>query len=86
MTSDARSLSPLEQRAKRAIALRMREQGYTYRAIGEAVGVHLRTVAHWVKVRSIRASRPPIEGGRRGALPGERRRPEQEALIRTQAS
>lgn len=50
MIRNARNLSPLEQREKRAITLRMREQGYTYRAIGEAVGVHLHTVAHWVEV------------------------------------
>jgi transposase len=41
MIRNARNLSPLEQREKRA---------YTYRAIGEAVGVHLHTVAHWVEV------------------------------------
>lgn len=85
MTSDARSLSPLEQREKRAIALRMREQGYTYRAIGEAVGVHLRTVAHWVSVAERQGKEVAIEGGQRGSLPGERRslNPEQEVMIRT---
>ncbi len=30
MKTDARKLSPQEQREKRATALRMREQGYTY--------------------------------------------------------
>ena len=69
MTSDARSLSPLEQREKRAIALRMREQGYTYRAIGEAVGVHLRTVAHWVAIAEHQGKEAAIEGGQRGSLP-----------------
>lgn len=63
MTSDARSPSPLEQREKRAIALRMREQGYTYRAIGEAVGVHLCTVAHWVEVAQ-RQGKPAAHRGR----------------------
>ena len=84
MTNDARSLSPLEQREKRATALRMRELGYTYRAIGEAVGVHLRTVAHWVAVAESQGKEAAIEGGQRGSLPGERRSlsPEQEALIR----
>lgn len=85
MTSDARSLSPLEQREKRAIALRMREQGYTYRAIGEAVGVHLRTVAHWVATAEHQGKEAAIKGGQRGSLPGERRSlsSEQESLIRT---
>lgn len=45
MKTDARKLSPQEQREKRATALRMREQGYTYKAIGEAVGAHPRTPA-----------------------------------------
>lgn len=85
MTRDARSLSPLEQREKRAIALRMREQGYTYRAIGEAVGVHLRTVAHWVEVAQHQGKSVAIEGGQRGSRPGERRSlsPAQETLVRT---
>jgi transposase len=68
MTRDARNLSPLEQREKRAIALRLREQGYTYRAIGEAVGVHLRTVAHWVEVAQRQGKAAAIEGGQRGSL------------------
>ncbi|MBG4017233.1 helix-turn-helix domain-containing protein, partial [Pseudomonas aeruginosa] len=50
MKIDARKLSPQEQREKRSTALRMREQGYTYKAIGEAVGVHPRTIAHWAQV------------------------------------
>lgn len=41
----------------------MREQGYTYRAIGEAAGVHLRTVAHWVGVAQRQGKSAAIEPG-----------------------
>ncbi|MNG19508.1 hypothetical protein D3C84_1036740 [compost metagenome] len=48
-------------------------QRHTYSAIGQAVGVHLRTVPHWVAVVEHQGKEVAIEGGQRGALPGERR-------------
>jgi transposase len=85
MKTDARKLSPQEQREKRSTALRMREQGYTYQAIGEAVGVHPRTVAHWVQVAEHQGTAAAITGGQRGVRQGDRRSlsPSQEVLIRT---
>ena len=66
MKTHARKLSPQEQREKRATALRMREQGYTYKAIGEAVGVHPRTIAHWAQVAEHKGEKAAIAGGQRG--------------------
>jgi transposase len=85
MKTDARKLSPQEQREKRATALRMREQGYTYKAIGEAVAVHPRTVAHWAAIAERQGEKVAITGGQRGVRPGDRRslNPSQEVLIRT---
>jgi len=61
------------------------EQRHTYSAIGQAVGVHLRTVPHWVAAGEPQGKEVSIEGGQRGALPGEHRSltSEQESLIRT---
>ncbi|WP_165675938.1 IS630 family transposase [Metapseudomonas otitidis] len=85
MKTDARKLSPQEQREKRAIALRMREQGYTYKAIAAAVGAHSRTVAHWAHVAESKGEKAAISGGQRGARQGERRSlsSAQEVLVRT---
>lgn len=66
MKTDARTLSPQEQREKRATALRMREQGYTYKAIGEAVDVHPSTVAHWAQFAEHKGATAAIAGGQRG--------------------
>ena len=84
MKTDARKLSPQEQREKRATALRMREQGYTYKAIGEAVGVHPRTIAHWAQVAEHKGEKAAIAGGQRGVRQGDRRSlsSSQEVLIR----
>ncbi|MDH1340231.1 transposase [Ectopseudomonas oleovorans] len=81
---DARKLSPQEQREKRSMALRMREQGYTYKAIGEAVGVHPRTIAHWAQVAEHKGEKAAIAGGQRGVRQGDRRSlsSSQEVLIR----
>ncbi len=85
MKTDARKLSPQEQREKRSTALRMREQGYTYKAIGEAVGVHPRTIAHWAQVAEHKGEKAAIAGGQRGVRQGDRRSlsPSQEVLVRT---
>ena len=85
MKTDARKVSPQEQREKRATALRMREQGYTYKAIGEAVDVHPRTVAHWAQVAEHKGTTAAITGGQRGVREGDRRSLSlsQEVLIRT---
>ena len=84
MKIDARKLSPQEQREKRSTALRMREQGYTYKAIGEAVGVHPRTIAHWAQVAEHKGEKATIAGGQRGVRQGDRRSlsSSQEVLIR----
>ena len=84
MKIDARKLSPQEQREKRSTALRMREQGYTYKAIGEAVGVHPRTIAHWAQVAEHKGEKAAIAGGQRGVRQGDRRSlsSSQEVLIR----
>src|SRR3546814_10646685 len=73
MKIDALKLSPQEQREKRSTALRMREQGYTYKAIGEAVGVHPRTIAHWAQVAEHKGEKAAIAGGQRGVRKGDRR-------------
>lgn len=59
MKIDARKLSPQEQREKRSTALRMREQGYTYKAIGEAVGVHPARLLTGRRSQNIKAKRLP---------------------------
>ncbi|QYZ64746.1 MAG: endonuclease DDE, partial [Gammaproteobacteria bacterium (ex Lamellibrachia satsuma)] len=46
---DARSLPALAQEEKRKQAVRMRKQGQTYKAIGESVRVHERTVIRWIR-------------------------------------
>src|SRR3546814_17630169 len=63
----------------------MREQGYTYKAIGEAVGVHPRTIAHWAQVAAHKGEKAAIAGGQRGVRQGDRRSlsSSQEVLIRT---
>lgn len=85
MKIDARKLSPEEQREKRTIALRMREQGYTFKATAEAVGVHMRTVAKWAETAAQEGKQAAIKGGQRGARAGERRSltETQEVLIQT---
>lgn len=85
MKIDARKLNPEEQREKRATALRMREQGYTFKATAKAVGVHMRTVAKWAKTVEEEGKQAAIEGGQRGARAGVRRSltDTQEVLIQT---
>lgn len=80
---DARKLSPLEQKEKRKTALRMRLKGHTFKEIGEAVGVNLRTVQEWWKVYQSQGLKAAVEGGPRGKHPGERRTllPEQEGEL-----
>lgn len=73
MEEDARKLSPEEQKEKRRTALRMRTQGYTFKAIGEAVGVHYRTVQYWWSRFQAEGRKAAVEGGRRGCKVGERR-------------
>lgn len=51
----------------------MREQGYTYKAIGEAVGAHPGTVAQWAEVAERQGATAVIAGGQRGVRQGERR-------------
>lgn len=60
MKTDARKLSPQEQCEKRATALRMREQGCIYKAIGEAVDVHPRTVLTGRRLQSTKVRRSPL--------------------------
>lgn len=85
MKSDARKLSSQEQRVKRSTALRMREQGYTFKAIGEAVDVHPLTIAHWVQVAEHKDKKAAIAGCQRGVRQGDRRSlsPSQVVLVRT---
>ena len=85
MRIDARKLNPDEQREKRTIALRMREQGYTFQATAEAVGVHPRTVAKWAAIAAQEGKQVAIKGGQRGTRMGERRSltESQEILIQT---
>lgn len=81
---DARSLSPEAQKEKRTTALRMRAQGYTFQSIADALGVHLRTVQHWLSVSLSQGAKAAIAGGRRGASFGQGRilSPEQEVMVR----
>ncbi len=62
----------------------MREQEYTIKAIGEAVGVHQRTVAKWLSVAAEKGKKAAIAGGQRGTQYGTRRTlsAEQEVEIR----
>lgn len=73
MNKDARKLTPEEQREKRTIALRMREQGYTFKAVAEAVGVHARTVAAWAATAKQNGQQAAIAGGQRGRQHGQKR-------------
>lgn len=81
---DARTLSPEAQKEKRTTALRMREQGYTFQSIADALGVHLRTVQHWASVSLSQGTEAAIAGGQRGARFGQGRilSPEQEVMVR----
>ncbi|WP_407951208.1 helix-turn-helix domain-containing protein [Parachitinimonas caeni] len=83
MQTDARQLSPEAQREKRRIALRMWEQGYVQKDIAEAVAVHARTIAEWIKQARSKGVEAAIEGGRRGRKTGDSRSltPEQELMI-----
>ncbi len=54
---DARSLPALAQEEKRKQAVRMRKKGQTYKAIGESVGVHERTVIRWIRTFETQGSR-----------------------------
>ena len=49
MKEDARQLSAQAQEEKRKQAIRLHQQGYRYKAIGELVGVHFETVGKWVR-------------------------------------
>lgn len=81
---DARALTPEAQKEKRTTALRMRELGYNFQSIAEALGVHLRTVQHWASVSQSQGAEAAIAGGRRGARFGQGRilSPEQEVRVR----
>lgn len=69
---DARSLPATAQEEKRKQAVRMRKQGHTYKAIGESVGVHERTVIRWIRtyensgIKAIKAKKQgrPMGAGR----------------------
>lgn len=84
MKEDARKLSTEVQREKRRTAFRMREKGHTIRAIGEAVGVHPRTVSYWFELARADGMDSVIEGGKAGRSYGEKRTltSEQELEIR----
>ncbi len=85
MKTDARKLNQDEQREKRTIALRMREQGYTFKETAKVVGVHERTVAKWADVAARMGLQTAIDGGQRGSTLGQRRSltASQEVLIQT---
>ncbi len=51
--TDARSISPEAQREKRTIALNMREQGYSFTAIGEAI---------YASLDAIKSAPVPVDG------------------------
>lgn len=53
---DARSLPAAAQEEKRKQAVRMRKRGHTYKAIGESVGVHERTVIRWIRTYETRGT------------------------------
>lgn len=48
---DARNLTVEQQTQMRRQAMRLRDKGWTYRAISEGVGVHWTTVMGWCKLR-----------------------------------
>jgi transposase len=68
--SDARKIGSEAQREKRRIALNMREQGYTFEAIGQAVGVHARTVQKWISKVGIEGVAAVTAGKSRGYAAG----------------
>lgn len=82
--TDARSITPEAQRERRTIALNMRTQGYTFADIGQAVGVHARTVQKWLARAEAGGEESAIEGKPRGYAVGEHRQlsQEQESQIR----
>lgn len=83
--TDARSITPEAQREKRIIALNMREQGYSFVEIGEAIGVHGRTVQKWLARVAADGVDAAIAGKPRGYAPGQHRQIslEQESKIRS---
>lgn len=83
MKTDARKLPPEAQREKRRTALRMWKQGYVQKEIAEAVAVHARTIAEWIKLARSKGIEAAINGGRRGRKVGDSRSlsPEQELMI-----
>lgn len=84
MDTDARKLNSAADRKKRATTVRLREQGYTYRAISDALGLRQRTGAHWVEVARHEGAAVATGVGQRSALHDERRSlsQAQEELIR----
>lgn len=85
MKTDARKLSLQERCEKRFRALRMRKQGYPYRDIGEAVGVHPRTIAYWAQGAEHKGEKTAIAGGQRCVRQSDHRSlsPSQEVPVRT---
>lgn len=67
---DARSIPSAAQREKRIIALNMRERGDTFASISQAVGVHARTVQHWVATAESEGKAAAVCGKPRGHAVG----------------
>jgi hypothetical protein len=60
MKIDARKLSPQEQREKRSTALRMREQGYTYRLLAKRLVFTPALLLTGRRSQNIKAKRLPL--------------------------
>jgi transposase len=84
MTEDARKVGKVAQQEKRKTAFRMREQGHTFKSIGDAVGVHPRTVVRWFAMARTSGKKLVIKGGQAGRVYGAKRRlsSDQESEIR----
>lgn len=70
---DARSLPAAAQEEKRKQAVRLRQQGFSYREIAEVVGVHLGTVGKWIRAYEDNGSKA-IQSRRRGRERGSGQR------------
>ena len=79
---DARSLPAAAQEEKRRLAIRLRQTGETFAAIGDIVGVHWATVHGWWK-RFEAGGVEALAAQRRGRRFGTQRRltPRQEQTI-----
>lgn len=81
---DGRKQTPEAQKERRRIAIRMRQQGYKFKDIAEAVGVSMRRVQEWWSRYQSDGLEAAVTGRRRGRREGEDRHLSGEEELRLQ--